>query len=144
MSVHYEQNTLTAKQFLALRESVGWKGVELQIEKALESGLYNILAKDDESVIGMGRLVGDGIMYWYVQDVIVCPEYQGHGIGKTIMDYLIRYIEKSSLPNTTVTIGLMAAKGKDDFYQRLGFISRPSEIYGAGMIKLHQIPDITI
>jgi len=68
-TIHYEENTLTAKQFLSLRESVGWKGEELQIGKALEAGIYNVTAKDGEQAVGMGRLVGDGIMYWYVQDV---------------------------------------------------------------------------
>jgi len=140
MNLRFEENSLTAKQFLSLRESVGWKGVEFQVEQALKSGLYNVLAKDGEQVIGMGRLVGDGIMYWYVQDVIVNPQYQGQGIGKSIMAYLFRYIEENSLPDTTVTIGLMSAKGKDEFYEKLGFIARPNEIYGAGMIKHHPIP----
>jgi GNAT superfamily N-acetyltransferase len=141
MNIHYEENLLTASQFLLLREAVGWQGVENQIEKALKAGLYNVLAKDENDVVGMGRLVGDGVMYWYVQDVIIRPEYQGKGIGKTIMEHIIRHIEKSSLPGTTVTVGLMAAKGKDAFYEKLGFVARPSEIYGAGMIKLHPIPD---
>jgi len=141
MSILYEENTLTAKQFLVLRESVGWKGDEFQIEKALQCGLYNIIAKDGEKVVGMGRLVGDGIMYWYVQDVIVNPQYQGKGIGKEVMRFLTQYVEKNSLQNTTVTIGLMAAKGKEAFYERLGYIARPSEIYGPGMIKHHKIPN---
>ena len=140
MGIVFEENQLTAKQFLALRESVGWQGVELQIEKALEAGLYNVIAKDGAHIVGMGRLVGDGIMYWYVQDVIVHPKHQGKGIGKAMMELIMRHIEKNSLPNTTVTVGLMAAKGKDGFYEKLGFITRPSEIYGAGMIKLHPIP----
>ena len=140
MNLHYEENTLTAKQFLSLRESVGWKGVEFQVEQSLKLGLYNVLAKDGEQTVGMGRLVGDGIMYWYVQDVIVDPQYQGQGIGKEIMGHLFRYIEENSLPDTTVTIGLMAAKGKEDFYEKLGFIARPNEIYGPGMIKHHHIP----
>lgn len=91
MNIHYEENTLTAKQFLTLRESVGWEGVENQVEKALDAGLYNVIAKDSELVIGMGRLVGDGFMYWYIQDVIVEPQYQGCGIGKTIMEFLFRH-----------------------------------------------------
>ena len=140
MNISYEENTLTAKQFLTLRESVGWKGVEFQIEKALKHGLYNVIAKNGDEVIGMGRLVGDGIMYWYVQDVIVNPRYQGKGIGKEIMRYLTQYVEKNSLPDTTVTIGLMAAKGKEDFYKKLGYIARPTEIFGSGMMKYHEIP----
>jgi len=141
MNIIYEENMLTASQFIMLRESVGWKGAELQIVKALQSGLYNVIAKDGEKVVGMGRLVGDGIMYWYVQDVIVDPQYQGKGIGKEIIQLLTQYVEKNSLPNTTVTIGLMAAKGKEDFYKKLGFIARPTEMYGPGMIKHHDIPN---
>jgi hypothetical protein len=57
------------------------------------------------------------------------------------MEHIMQHIEKSSLPGTTVTVGLMAAKGKDAFYEKLGFVARPSEIYGAGMIKLHPVPD---
>ena len=139
MNIQYEENALSAKQFLMLRESVGWKGVEYQVEKALESGLYNVIVKDNNEVVGMGRLVGDGIMYWYIQDVIVNPKYQGKGIGKEIMRLLTRYIEKNSLPGTTVTIGLMAAKGKEDFYEKLGYIARPTEIYGPGMIMHYEI-----
>ena len=144
MNIIYEENTLTAKQFLLIRESVGWEGNIPQIEKSLESGIYSVLAKDDEQIVGMGRLVGDGFMYWYIQDVIVKPQYQSNGIGKAIMDYLFRYIEKNSLPNTTVTIGLMAAKGKDDFYEKLGFVARPNDTYGAGMIKKHRIKSTTV
>ena len=139
MKISYEENTLTAKQFLVLRESVGCKGAEFQIEKALKCGLYSIIAKDGKEVVGMGRLVGDGVMYWYVQDVIINPRYQGKGIGKEIMRLLTQYIEKNSLPDTTVTIGLMAAKGKEGFYEKLGYIARPTEKFGPGMIKYHEI-----
>ena len=38
-------------------------------------------------------------------------------------------------------MGLFAAKGKDGFYEKLGYAARPSEIYGAGMIKHIAVPD---
>ena len=142
MNIIYEENILIAQDFMALRESVGFRAVDKnQAEKAIENGLYNVIAKDGNKVVGMGRLVGDGYMYWYVQDVVINPEYQGKGIGKEIMRYLTEYIEKNSLPNTRVTISLMAAKGKEDFYIKLGFITRPSEKYGPGMFKFHEIPE---
>jgi hypothetical protein len=28
---------------------------------------------------------------------------------------------------------LVAAKGKEEFYEKFGFINRPNDIYGAGM-----------
>ena len=100
-----------------------------------------MIAKDGDKVVGMGRLVGDGYIYWYVQDVVIDPEYQGKGIGKAIMQYLTDYIENNSIPNTEVTIALMAAKGKEDFYTKLGFFTRPTERFGPGMMKFHVIPE---
>ena len=73
----------------------------------------------------MGRSVSDGFMYWYVQDVHVNPQYQGKGIGKEIMRYLEQFVERNRLPETFVTIGLVAAKGKEGFYEKLGYIARP-------------------
>jgi len=138
----YEENVLSAQQFLNLRESVGFRVIdEVQAGKAIENGLYNVIAKDGDKVVGMGRLVGDGYVYWYVQDVIIDPEYQGKGIGKEIMRYLTEYIENNSIPNTEVTIALMAAKGKEDFYAKLGYFARPTERFGPGMMKFHAIPE---
>ena len=139
--ITYEENILSAKQFLKLRESVGFRVIdEVQAAKAIENGLYNVVAKDGDRVVGMGRLVGDGYIYWYVQDVVIDPEYQGRGIGKEIMRYLTEYIENNSIPDTEVTIALMAAIGKEDFYTKLGYFTRPTEKFGPGMMKFHKIP----
>ena len=143
MNIVISENELTATQFMTIRESTGRKPIPLpQVEHALKAGLYNVLAKHNEQPIGMGRLIGDGSMYWYVQDLFINPAYQGQGIGKTIMEYLTRHIENNSLPNTTVTLGLFSAIGKDGFYEKLGFTSRPSDLYGAGMIKHIIIPNV--
>ena len=128
-------NALTAKAFLSLRESVGWVGAtEQQIDKGLEKSLFNVVAIKNQSIIGMGRLVGDGFNIWYIQDVIVFPEYRGYGVGKAIMKRLISFAEANSLKGTSVTIGLMSAKGKEEFYSKLGFRVRPNEKEGAGMV----------
>ena len=46
---------------------------------------------------------------------------------------------ENSIPNTRVTVGLMAAKGKEEFYQKLGFRIRPNEKEGNGMMINIQI-----
>lgn len=55
-----------------------------QVEQALKNDLLDIVAIVNDYVVGMGRLVGDGAMYWYLQEIIVLPEYQGNGIGTSI------------------------------------------------------------
>lgn len=135
MIITIEENTLTAKQFISLRESVGWSGVERQVEKALKHSIVSIAAKCENKVVGMGRLVGDGALNWYVQDVVVMPQYQGKGIGLKIMNHILKFIELNSLPDTRVTIGLIAAKGKEDFYRKFDFSSCPNDHDGNGMLK---------
>jgi len=129
-------NCLTVTDFILLRESVEWDTLpKIQIEQALKNGIYSVVAKHGDNVVGMGRLVGDGIMYWYVQDVIILPEYQCENIGKRIIEKLLKYAEVNSLAQTTITIGLMSAKGKEGFYKKFDFIERPNDKFGAGMIK---------
>ncbi len=76
--------------------------------------------------------MGDGGIYFYIQDVIVLPEFQGQGVGKRIMDSLMEYLEENA--NSRAFIGLMAAKGTAGFYMRFGFNERPSE--GPGMFMI--------
>jgi GNAT superfamily N-acetyltransferase len=76
-------------------------------------------------------VIGDGGMVYYVQDVIVIPDYQRRGIGTQLMDRVMRYIRAHASHNTVV--GLMAAKGKEAFYTRYGFTVRPTDQLGPGM-----------
>ncbi|WP_253287331.1 hypothetical protein [Clostridium bornimense] len=46
------------------------------------------------------------------------------------------YIYNNSLSDTKTTIGLMAAKGKEEFYKKFGFIERPNDHQGPGMIQI--------
>ena len=92
-----------------------------QVEKALENDLFDVVAIVNNEVVGMGRLVGDGVMYWYLQEIIVLPEYQGRGIGTSIVNYLLDYIKKHTIEETFTSVGLTAAEGKSTFYERFGF-----------------------
>ena len=141
MELSLEENVLTAAEFMALRASAGWTAsTEAQIAKGLCHSLYTITARVNGESVGMGRLVGDGYLIWYVQDVIVLPSHQSKGVGKAIMEKLLAYAKANSLPGTPVTIGLMAAKGKEAFYENLGFRVRPNEREGAGMVLNLRIP----
>jgi predicted N-acetyltransferase YhbS len=82
----------------------------------------------------MARVIGDGGLVYYIQDVIVLPEYQGQGLGAKMMDKVMAYI-RGQVKHSAI-IGLMSAKGKEPFYERYGFIPRPNENLGSGMTLL--------
>ena len=69
----------------------------------------------------MVRIVCDCVMYWYLQEIILIPQYQGQGIGTKIVKRLLEYIKENTMPGTFVSVGLTAAKGKDTFYEKFGF-----------------------
>lgn len=122
LEYYLKENELTAKDFIRLKVATGFRDRPIeQVEKALENNLFDVIAVCNDEVIGMGRLVGDGVMYWYLQEIIVLPEFQGKGIGTRIVDRLLEYIKDNTTPGTFVTIGLTAATGKDTFYEKFGF-----------------------
>lgn len=116
------ENQLSANDFIRLKIAAGFRNRPIdQVEKALENDLLDVVAIVNNEVVGMGRIVGDGVMYWYLQEIIVLPEYQGKGIGTGIVNYLLEYIKKHTEDETFTSVGLTAAEGKTSFYERFGF-----------------------
>ena len=82
----------------------------------------------------MGRIVGDGAVICYIQDLIVVPGVQGKGVGTLIINRLKKYVEEIKEDDTTMMLCLMCAKGREKFYISNGFTARPTENLGPGMI----------
>jgi GNAT superfamily N-acetyltransferase len=122
----------SAADYNRLRKAVGWGTYrEALITHSLPESIYCLCALAGDQVIGMARILGDDGMVYYVQDVIVLPEYQNRGIGAQLMDRIMAYLRTHSQDNTI--IGLMSAVGKEAFYEKYGFTRRPTEELGSGM-----------
>ena len=128
------QENPTVGEFLSLRRKVGWGEIDSNLAKtSLNNSLFCVVARSESKTIGMGRVVGDGAMYFYVQDIIVDPNYQCMGVGAAIMENIERYLLAAAQKGAT--IGLLSAKGKEEFYVRYSYILRPSKSLGNGMCK---------
>lgn len=135
MQINYIKRTPTADEFNMLTEAVDWgTRPNKVVTEALKNTLYSICVYDGEKLIGYGRIIGDKTIFLYIQDVMVIPEYQGKKIGTGIMNKLLAQIEEYKKVNPDIRTYLGASKGKEGFYERFGFISRPNEDLGAGMI----------
>lgn len=133
--VRVVENCLDLDTYLKLRASVGWKQLSNEQAKlALKNSIYTVTAFVDEKPVGMGRMVGDGAVICYIQDLVVCPSYQKLGVGDKIMNKLICHANDLRMPDTELMLCLMCAKGRESFYTRYGFISRPTDSLGPGMI----------
>ncbi len=134
MNLTYKENILTAEDVILFQRKMNWvEDPKAQWEKSLQNTIYSIVAMKDNEIVAMGRLLGDAAIYWYINDVFVLTEYQGCGIGREIVSRLIQYVKKNSLSGTEASVCLMCAKGKEVFYEKLGFRTRPHEYEGSGM-----------
>ena len=137
MEISYFENQLDVQTYFDLRTSVEWINFSPeQTQIALENSVLDIVAYDQEKAIGMGRIVGDGAIYCYVQDVVIHPDYQGKGIGSTILNKLIEKVTQNLEDGERMSLGLVAAEGKESFYRKFGFKDLPHEASGAGMRKV--------
>lgn len=135
MQIEYIEKTPTATEFNMLTKLVGWGTRENNIvEEALKNTLYSLCVYDVDKLIGYGRIIGDKTIFLYIQDIMVIPEYQGKKIGTGIMNKLIEKINEYKKINPEIRTYLGASKGKEHFYEKFGFVSRPNEELGAGMI----------
>ena len=95
MNITYT-NSVSAEDCNKLRNSAGWPQMHLdQIRTGLKNSAYIVAAKDGNITIGMARIVSDGGYVVFIVDVLVLPEYQRKGIGKTMMgkyDIIIKTI----------------------------------------------------
>lgn len=113
--------TPTAEEYRALCTAVGWQEVMnfAAAEAALRHGLHAVVVERDGRAIGMGRVVGDGAIYFYVQDVVVEPVHQGRGVGPRIVAALVDWVHAHA-PDRAF-LGVFAAPGTEGFYRRHGF-----------------------
>lgn len=135
MQIKYIEKIPSSSEYNMLTEAVGWGKRDNDIvEEALNHTLYSLCVYDDNKLIGYGRIIGDKTIFIYIHDVIVIPKYQGKQIGTGIMHKLLEQISKYKEVNPNIKTYLGASKGKEGFYEKFGFVSRPNEKLGAGMI----------
>ena len=122
--------------YLSLRKQVGWiKLDENQAQRALYNSVKVFTVYDYDKPIGMGRVVGDMAVISYIQDLIIIPEYQSKHIGSMLIEHIIAYVKGITQEGTRMMLCLMCAKGREIFYEKHGFIARPTPELGPGMIQ---------
>lgn len=130
-----KENIDSVEEFNYLYDSVGWGAYDKDIAtKMLKNNIYSVSVYDDNTIIGYGRLIGDGISFIYIHDVMVLPKYQSRKVGSKIMNKLLEKIDEIRKENPSLRVYLGASKNKEGFYKKFGFVIREEYGLGAGMI----------
>lgn len=129
-------NKLQADDFIRLFASAGWGELpQDMVEASLTNSYATFSVESEDKVIAMARLLGDGAMSFFLKDLVVEPEYQGSGIGRVLLTHVEEYIRAQLNPGWEGYLQLVSAKGKEEFYQKLGYAVHPHEHSGPGMSK---------
>ncbi len=135
MNVQYTDQ-ISAQGYNHLRKSVAWQELEIkQAQTGIDNSAFLVAAKADGKTVGVTRVVSDGGYIVIIVDVIVLSEYQGNGIGKTMMRKAMDYVRSTLSDGQCVFVNLMATKDRESFYSQFGFEIRPNENVGAGMTQ---------
>ncbi|MDF9463894.1 GNAT family N-acetyltransferase [Bacillus sp. FSL K6-0273] len=113
---------------LSLYESLGWNSLKLtvnELERMCKQSWYAIYVFDDKRLVGMGRVISDGVITGIICGVGVLPKYQSSGIGKEIVKRLIQHCEQNK-----VIPQLMCVEKLQSYYESIGF-----EVFSIGMTK---------
>ncbi len=108
-------------EILRLYSSVGWTAYTDDpeaLKAGFEHALLSLAAYDNEQLLGIIRVVGDGYTIVYIQDILVLPEHQRKGIGSALIQAVLERFQSVrqivlTTDNTQKTIA---------FYESQGFV----------------------
>jgi len=129
------KDDLQPKEYNELRNSVGWDSKD---EKIIQDAITNsaVVKKVivNDKAVGMARAIGDGL-YYLIVDVVVNKEYQGKGIGKILIEEIVKEVYNKTKEGQKASINLISMQGKETFYEKCGFRKIPFDFTGYGMIR---------
>ena len=120
LTVKYDE--LTAEEFSLLWKSVwGTPPALEQIRLAMKYTIFRVSVYDKDEIVAMARMIGDMGLNYYIKDVVVRPDYQKQGIGRLLINELLKFVKKNGVSNTEIFVELCAVPDKIPFYEKLGF-----------------------
>ena len=106
-------------QLQTLYDSLGWNSLKLtvhELERMCNQSWYAIYAFDEKKLVGMGRVISDGVVTGIICGVGVLPNYQSKGIGKEMLNRIIQHCEQNG-----VIPQLMCVEDLESYYESFGF-----------------------
>jgi ribosomal protein S18 acetylase RimI-like enzyme len=87
------------------------------LRRSFEQSQHVVFARDGDHVVGMARLLSDGVCNAYVLDVWTASAYRRRGIGSAMMRHLLEQVPGQH-------VGLQTDQAQA-FYESLGLRAQP-------------------
>jgi ribosomal protein S18 acetylase RimI-like enzyme len=128
--ITYQELIYDEKAILSLYLKNGWTAYTSNKEllfKGIKHSLYTLGAYQNNTLIGLIRVIGDKNTIVYIQDILVEPKCQHQGIGTILINSIVeRYAHVRQIVLMTDQ-----SKLQTDFYERNGFVSmRNQQVQG--------------
>jgi GNAT superfamily N-acetyltransferase len=133
--VYREDKNIAVEDVRQLYNEVGWTAYTQNqevLEKIIPNAFAVISAWDGEQLVGLVRVLSDGVYILYVQDLLFKPTYQNQGIGSQL---LTRILKRYANMRQTVLL-TEYAQDKMQFYAKFGFAPANQANVGIGMVKV--------
>ena len=118
--VFKEDIILNVEDILYLYNDVGWSSYTKNIDsliKSIKNSLKVISVWDNDLLVGLIRVVGDGHSIIYIQDILILQKYKNSGIGKRLIEIIL-----DKYKNVRQKVLLTDKEEKNIlFYKKVGF-----------------------
>lgn len=125
--------TPSAADYLRLRIVAGLTPkAEANALLGLPNTWFAVVVRKDGQAVGMGRIIGDGGLFFQIVDMAVDPAHQGQGLGKAIMTALM---DELRLRARGAYVSLIADGEANRLYSQYGFqLTTPKSVGMAQVI----------
>lgn len=115
--VYSEVKDIEIDKLLDLFNSVSWNSAKYpeRLQLAIKNSHSVVSAWEGDKLIGLMNCISDGYMTAYFHYLLVNPDYQGMGIGKTIVQKML------SKYDGLICNFLISYENKVGFYEDFGF-----------------------
>ena len=123
---------ISVKDFQDLHIELGWKYLSDElVQKSLDNSMFKVSVKINGQIVGIARIIGDWATHGLLSDVIVKPSFQGQGIGKAMIKYLMDKVQAFvDDGRDEFLVELLPTTGKIEFYKKCGFKHKPENMEG--------------
>ena len=87
-----------------------------RLRTAVERADLALVAVQDDAVVGFVRTMSDGAFAVYIADILVLPDNQGQGIGRSLLAGVLDHYPLETFHHQV----LIAERDADGFYRRMG------------------------